>query len=120
MEIGRQSWPCSWREERWRLVHEPTTGRSWLYDRRADPGELHDVAAEHPDEVARLRGRLDRQAEQDRWLRARLAAAPGRLELDPSARRDLRALGYAGDEAVEEPPRRSAEPSTAAPTPGPR
>jgi hypothetical protein len=30
-----------------------------LFDRASDPRELHDVAADHPDEVARLRALLD-------------------------------------------------------------
>ncbi len=93
------------RDERWRFVREPRTGRSWLYDRRADPGELHDVAAEHPEEVRRLGARLDRQAEQDALLRKLLAAAPGRLELDERAKRELGALGYSGDADPAEAPR---------------
>ncbi|MBK7878301.1 MAG: sulfatase [Planctomycetes bacterium] len=99
------------RDERWRLVHEPRTNRTWLYDRRADPGELVDVAREHPEEVQWLRGLLERQAEQDRWLRNRLAAAPGALELDGKALRELRALGYAGedDDAAPGPSGRRSE-----------
>lgn len=42
---------CSVTEARWKLVD----GRE-LYDLPADPGEQRDVAAEHPEEVARLRG----------------------------------------------------------------
>ena len=33
---------------------KPTTPPPWLYDLEADPGETHDVAAEHPEIVERL------------------------------------------------------------------
>jgi len=48
------------RTQRWRAVNE---GEGWqLYDMPNDPSEKHDVAAEHPDVVARL------SAAYDRWL----------------------------------------------------
>ena len=48
------------RDERYKLLYVPTrTGVRWmLFDTRADPGEERDVAAEHPDVVARLKGEL--------------------------------------------------------------
>jgi arylsulfatase A-like enzyme len=48
------------RDERWKLVYVPArTGVRWLlYDTQADPGETLDVAAAHPDVVARLQGEL--------------------------------------------------------------
>ena len=41
-------------EERWRLVE----GKE-LYDIKADPGQANDIAADHPEEVARLRAAYD-------------------------------------------------------------
>ncbi|HEY4014391.1 MAG TPA: sulfatase [Polyangiaceae bacterium] len=48
------------RDERWKLIYVPTRrGVRWmLYDTRDDPGEVQDVAAAHPDVVARLQGEL--------------------------------------------------------------
>ncbi len=38
---------------------KPATPPPWLYDLSADPGETHDVAADHPDIVKRLREQLE-------------------------------------------------------------
>jgi arylsulfatase A-like enzyme len=48
------------RDERWKLVYVPTRTqvRYFLFDTERDPGELDDVAASHPDVVARLRAEL--------------------------------------------------------------
>jgi arylsulfatase A-like enzyme len=48
------------RDDRWKLVYVPArTGVRWLlYDTQADPGETQDVAAAHPDVLARLQGEL--------------------------------------------------------------
>jgi arylsulfatase A-like enzyme len=48
------------RDDRYKLVYVPTrTGVRWmLFDTAQDPGEERDVAADHPDVVARLQGEL--------------------------------------------------------------
>jgi arylsulfatase A-like enzyme len=48
------------RDERYKLVYVPTRGgvRYMLYDTEEDPGETHDVAADHPTELSRLKGEL--------------------------------------------------------------
>jgi hypothetical protein len=53
------------RDDRYKLLYVPTRqGVRWmLYDTREDPGEERDVAAAHPDVVARL------QAELWTWMR---------------------------------------------------
>jgi acetyl esterase/lipase len=46
---------CRIREGRWQLVNTKNRRDAWeLYDLAADPGETRDVAAAHPDVVARL------------------------------------------------------------------
>jgi arylsulfatase A-like enzyme len=48
------------RDDRYKLLYLPTrTGVRWmLFDTAQDPGEERDVAADHPDVVARLQGEL--------------------------------------------------------------
>ena len=48
------------RDARWKLVYAPTRkgAKYMLWDTIADPAEVHDVAAEHPDVVASLKGAL--------------------------------------------------------------
>ena len=48
------------RDERWKLVYVPTRKgvKYILFDTVADPAEVSDVAALHPEEVARLRTQL--------------------------------------------------------------
>jgi arylsulfatase A-like enzyme len=60
----RIEYPEKWRQsavmtERWRLIN----GKE-LYDIRADPGQPHNVAAEHADVVAELRGEYERWWEE--------------------------------------------------------
>ena len=53
---------CSVRDTRWHLVCDTNGKKQWqLFDVKADPGEQHDAAAEHPDDVARL------DADYDKW-----------------------------------------------------
>ena len=48
------------REQRWKLIwHQTKEEFTELFDLDADPLELHNVAAEHPEQVARLRAFLD-------------------------------------------------------------
>jgi len=48
------------RDERWKLLYVPTRRgvRYMLFDTETDPGETTDVAARHPEQVARLRAEL--------------------------------------------------------------
>ena len=52
---------------RWKLLELPTPQgvQIELYDVVADPGERHNVAAEHPEVVARLRETLARELPPD-------------------------------------------------------
>lgn len=87
------------------VVHALTRGR-WryhalgpdgeaLYDLEADPHELEDVAAEHPDVVLELRAELEATVEELRRRGAELGAAEA-TDLDPETLKALRDLGYTG------------------------
>jgi arylsulfatase A-like enzyme len=69
---------------------ERRPGRAELYDVEADPGETRDLAAVHPDIVARLRDTYDRtEASATRYAQSNRDTA-----LSPEAIEKLRALGY--------------------------
>ncbi|MFC1766437.1 sulfatase/phosphatase domain-containing protein, partial [Planctomycetota bacterium] len=59
--------------ERWRLVN---SGGQFLFDIQADPAQRKDVAAEHPEVVARLRGLYD-----PFWERVSPRMTPVRIDL---------------------------------------
>jgi arylsulfatase len=98
----------------WKTIYfrTPAGERYELYDLGRDPDEQHDLAASHPDDLARLSVRLRALFEEQRPISA--AAASGPAELDARARRQLRSLGYvAGSDA----PKPSA-PRAPGPAPG--
>lgn len=97
-------------EDRLELIRDSAGGVE-LYDRVADPGQTRSLAADRPDDLARLQARLEA------WTRSRPAYDPGRrlpsdrpgnpLRPDPEAMEQLKALGYAvedgpGDGGSEE------------------
>ena len=49
----------AWVEGRFKYLHDPLFHTEALYDTVADPGELRNIASEHPDVVARGRAALD-------------------------------------------------------------
>jgi arylsulfatase A-like enzyme/Flp pilus assembly protein TadD len=76
-----------WRDGPWMLIDAP---RVELYDLVRDPRQAHNVAADHPVEVLRLRGALDSAR-----TREQLAGAPATTAvLTGDARNRLRTLGY--------------------------
>jgi len=82
---------ASWIEGDWKLILEPVPGRdeiTRLYRWREDAREEHDVSAEHPEVVERLRKAL-RGAEA-----ALRKARGGEVELSAEERARLEALGY--------------------------
>jgi arylsulfatase A-like enzyme len=90
-ELYRPGLEGRWRMARtadWKLVHVPGAGARTerLFDLRADPGELRDVAERFPERVAELRARLDPLLAAD-------APRPDR-ELGPEQIEELRELGY--------------------------
>jgi choline-sulfatase len=74
----------AWRDGRYKYVRAP---RPELYDLQADPGEAHNVVAEHADVAARLRGDLERSM-------AAMGEVESRRAPDADAAERLRALGY--------------------------
>jgi choline-sulfatase len=70
----------------YKLIDAPEEGVTELYDLAADPGELHNVAAEHPERTTRLGALLAD------W--ARLAAAFSRPDLSAEDIARLHALDY--------------------------
>jgi len=75
---------------RWKVI-VPEGGTPELYDVVADPGELHDVAAEHPDVVDRMATWLERWSQGDRHV-----TGEGAPRVDPETKKALEALGYVG------------------------
>jgi arylsulfatase A-like enzyme len=78
------------RTQHWKLWHRPDAGEQ-LYRVDRDPGELHELSAEHPDVTQRLLARIDALLREAR-------SRPGVVvseEIDPQLRERLRQLGYA-------------------------
>lgn len=71
-------------------VTQPVSTPAALYDRRSDPGETHDLAAEQPAAVARLRAQLEALVQH---YSATGADAPS-VELSEDTLRALAELGY--------------------------
>lgn len=87
------SWAVSTGE--WRLIHNPQPPAGVpeyeLYDRRADPLSLRDVAGDHPELVTSLAGQL---AAWRTWVEANRLEAEEAGELDAEELERLRSLGY--------------------------
>jgi hypothetical protein len=79
---------------RFKLVRSPTLEgeRYTLYDLKSDPGERHDLAAERPDVLERLRGPLEA------WTAEALASPQARISEGTTTPEEveerLRTLGY--------------------------
>lgn len=73
-----------------------TDGGERLYHLAEDPGEERELSASRPEEVARLRARLDEMLDWSEATRQRLAAGAteAESELTREERERLRALGY--------------------------
>lgn len=55
-------------ERHWKVVHQPLKSKPRLYDLRSDPGEVTDLADQHPELLADLVGRMDAADEpSDSW-----------------------------------------------------
>jgi len=76
------SWP-------YKAILELESSEARLFDLSVDPGEQRDLAAERPDDLNELLGRLS-----DALAAAKALGAGVEAELDPELLRRLRALGY--------------------------
>jgi arylsulfatase A-like enzyme/cytochrome c-type biogenesis protein CcmH/NrfG len=74
-------------EQKWKYIRAPEVE---LYDRAADPGELHNVAPAHADIVARMEEEL---TACEQGMRHRESVA---VTLDAASVEALRSLGYVG------------------------
>jgi arylsulfatase A-like enzyme len=84
----------------WKLIWRKQAQRAGppeieLFDRRADRADMHDVSAQQPETVHRLK------AETDEWIQAqqqvrKLAGVKGEIPLSTVVIRRLRSLGYVG------------------------
>jgi arylsulfatase A-like enzyme len=82
----------TYREGRYKTTVQRSSGRAFLYDLEADPGEQHDLAGSHALRVLAHRNRINE-------LTRELAAAPApRRELSEDEKERLRALGYLEEE----------------------
>lgn len=81
-------------DDRWILI-ETQAGTWLLFDRREDPGETRDVAAEHPDLVAEMRAELDALQARARAEGASHEGAAA-VELAPEDAQQLEDIGYGG------------------------
>jgi len=87
---------AGWMDERGKYIH---SSEPELYDWRADPEELHDLAPERAGELERYRGAIARLAEEP-------ALHADALGEDGETLEGIRALGYAtggGEDAAELP-----------------
>lgn len=80
-----------------RLVLNAATGERWLYDLAADPGELHDIAAERPEAARELEAVLREELRRDGLLRGLVGDPGAKVPLDDDQLDELRRLGYVGD-----------------------
>ncbi len=78
----------------WKLLNFSSDGNHYpaLYNLDDDPGELHDLAEQHPDVVERLSTRLWSTFDEDNPLTVQHSAPP--TDLSEAEKQRLRALGY--------------------------
>lgn len=76
----------AWEDHGWRLI---AGARERLYRTAADPGETNDVAAAHPDQLARLAAALEAA-----WPESGAAALLGARAASDEETETLRSLGY--------------------------
>ena len=80
----------SLRAGRWKLLAR-ADGETQLFDLSKDPFELTDVASENPRPLDKLSGELEGILQDQR-------SEPRTAEANEEVQRDLRALGYGGEE----------------------
>ncbi len=84
----------------WRLISSPQDG-DHLFDIRADPYELNDVASDHPETVSEMRALLADLVAEQTEVRERNQAGEV-VPMSEEREAALRALGYGGDAKQED------------------
>lgn len=84
----------------WKLIFRPRAKKVHLkemelYDRRADPKETRDVAAEHPQQAEQIRREIGRWIDAQDRIRGSLRGG-GKATIDAKTMEQLRSLGYLG------------------------
>jgi arylsulfatase A-like enzyme len=93
--ITTEEWALHWapRGAAWREEPEPDSPGAWrLYHRSTDPGELTDVAAQHPDVAARLLEQLQRSL-----VEASARSSGVSLGVGEAGAEMLRGIGYTAE-----------------------
>ena len=81
--------------EDWKYVRWLVSGREDLYDLRADPAEMHNVAGADEDRMSRVRALLDQsRADADQLRSTWRIRVQETAEIDPATKESLRSLGY--------------------------
>ena len=80
----------SYRTSRWKVIHDYTRHREFLFDLAADPGEKNNLSREKPEKMKELLGRLDAWASRVEDI----SPGPSASEGDAAERDKLKALGY--------------------------
>jgi arylsulfatase A-like enzyme len=85
--------PDDWTSSRWVLYDENSPSRWELFDIKTDPNELHDIGAEQPDVLNRMKEAL--RAHCDRTgISGNKSAPPKDTGMSDEAQADLKAMGY--------------------------
>lgn len=82
--------------DHWRLIHDPKEGNS-LFDLKVDPYELKNVAADHPDVVARIKAWMDLELKRQSDNAVKYEAGKLR-EATQEEKQGLTDLGYVESE----------------------
>jgi choline-sulfatase len=90
-------------DSQWKLITRDQPQKSGLpevelYDRRLDPGETRNLAAQRPDIVKRQLAEIQQWTDAQKQIRLHLGGA-GKSTLDPQSLERLRSLGYIGGKA---------------------
>ena len=91
-------------DAQWKLISRDQAQQAGLpavelFDRRADPAETKDLAAQRPELVKRQLAEIHQWIEAQKQIRQHLGGSGGRSTLDRQTLERLRSLGYIGGKA---------------------
>jgi len=87
-------------DSNWKLIYrdkakEVGMNKVELYDRRTDPGDSNNVAAQHPAEVGRMTTEIGKWLDAEKQIKSFLGRG-AQATMDPKTLERLRSLGYIG------------------------